>query len=169
MAGFNAAAPRSATARASCPAPRHGTEGTFIDPVYGKETVRTLLVPDKINSAPIAGRSAEDMTWKHARGIGGQLSVDGFRLAMSAFEQIDGVSIFSNPKIIVATEKEAVVDMTTKLPNLTMTTSRTGTQQDQLDISARLEVIPGEKGDKDGKGRGLFAGEAFFSWASASK
>ena len=170
MAGFNAGGTEIRDSARILPGTGvTGTEGTFIDPVYGKETVRTLLVPDKINSAPIAGRSAEDMTWKHARGIGGQLSVDGFRLAMSAFEQIDGVSIFSNPKIIVANEKEAVVDMTTKLPNLTMTTSRTGTQQDQLDISARLEVIPGEKGDKDGKGRGLFAGEAFFSWGISVK
>jgi len=116
-----------------------------------------------------AGRSAEDMKWREARGISGQLSVDGFRLAMSAFEQIDGVSIFSNPKIIVANEKEAVVDMTTKLPNVSMTTSRTGVQNDQLDISARLEVIPGDKGDRDGKGRGLFAGEAFFSWGISVK
>ncbi|HQQ92471.1 MAG TPA: secretin N-terminal domain-containing protein, partial [Kiritimatiellia bacterium] len=153
------------------------SEGTFIAPVYGKETVQTILTPTEIPAAAItsegltkgAGRSAQDMMWKQARGIGGQLSVDGFRLALSAFEQMDGVSIFSNPKIIVANEKEAVVDMTTKLPNLTMTTSRTGTQQDQLDISARLEVIPGDKGDKDGKGRGLFAGEAFFSWGISVK
>ena len=116
-----------------------------------------------------AGRSAEDMKWREARGISGQLSVDGFRLAMSAFEQIDGVSIFSNPKIIIANEKEAVVDMTTKLPNVSMTTSRTGVQNDQLDVSARLEVIPGDKGDRDGKGRGLFAGEAFFSWGITVK
>ncbi len=170
MAGFNAGGTETRDSARILPGTGiTGPDGTFIDPVYGKETVRSLLVPDKINSAPVAGRSADDMTWKHARGIGGQLSVDGFRLAMSAFEQIDGVSIFSNPKIIVANEKEAVIDMTTKLPNLTMTTSRTGTQQDQLDISARLEVIPGDKGDKDGKGRGLFAGEAFFSWGISVK
>ncbi len=152
-------------------------DGTFIDPVYAKETVQTIIAPTEIPGAAItsdgltkgAGRSAEDMKWKQARGISGQLSVDGFRLAMSAFEQIDGVSIFSNPKIIVANEKEAVIDMTTKLPNVSMTTSRTGVQNDQLDISARLEVIPGEKGDRDGKGRGLFAGEAFFSWGISVK
>lgn len=147
------------------------------DGVAGKERVDVLLTPTEIPGAAItpegltkgAGRSAEDMSWKRARGASGQLSVDGFRLAMSAFEQIDGVSIFSNPKIIVANEKEAVVDMTTKLPNVSMTTSRTGVQNDQLDISARLEVIPGDKGDRDGKGRGLFAGEAFFSWGISVK
>lgn len=143
----------------------------------GKMEADVLAVSTEIPAAAItseglsggAGRSAEDMKWKQARGISGQLSVDGFRLAMSAFEQIDGVSIFSNPKIIVANEKEAVVDMTTKLPNVSMTTSRTGVQNDQLDVSARLEVIPGDKGDRDGKGRGLFAGEAFFSWGITVK
>ena len=147
------------------------------DGVAGKERVDVLITPGEIPAASMtadgltkgAGRSAEDMSWKRARGASGQLSVDGFRLAMSAFEQIDGVSIFSNPKIIVANEKEAVVDMTTKLPNVSMTTSRTGVQNDQLDISARLEVIPGDKGDRDGKGRGLFAGEAFFSWGISVK
>jgi type II secretory pathway component GspD/PulD (secretin) len=147
------------------------------DGVAGKERVDVLITPGEIPAASMttegltkgAGRSVEDMSWKRARGASGQLSVDGFRLAMSAFEQIDGVSIFSNPKIIVANEKEAVVDMTTKLPNVSMTTSRTGVQNDQLDISARLEVIPGDKGDRDGKGRGLFAGEAFFSWGISVK
>jgi len=147
------------------------------DGVAGEESVDVLVTPGEIPAASMttdgltkgAGRSAEDMSWKRARGASGQLSVDGFRLAMSAFEQIDGVSIFSNPKIIVANEKEAVVDMTTKLPNVSMTTSRTGVQNDQLDISARLEVIPGDKGDRDGKGRGLFAGEAFFSWGISVK
>ncbi|HON48560.1 MAG TPA: hypothetical protein PLZ60_12505, partial [Kiritimatiellia bacterium] len=108
------------------------------DGVAGKESVDVLVTPGEIPAASMttdgltkgAGRSAEDMSWKRARGASGQLSVDGFRLAMSAFEQIDGVSIFSNPKIIVANEKEAVVDMTTKLPNVSMTTSRTGVQND---------------------------------------
>jgi hypothetical protein len=69
----------------------------------------------------------------------------------------------------VANEREAVIDMTTKEPNLTMTTSRSGTSNDQLDISARLELIPGNLGDKDGKGKGLFAGEAFFSYGISVK
>jgi type II secretory pathway component GspD/PulD (secretin) len=124
---------------------------------------QTYLVPDKYTDAPKAGLLADDMTWRQARGVGGQLTAQDFRLTLSAFEQMDGVSIFSNPKIIVANEKEALVDITTKEPNLTVTTSRTGTTGDQLDISARLEAIPGDKGDKDGKGRGLFAGEVFFS------
>ena len=127
------------------------------------------LRPDSYPSAPVAGLSAEDMSWRRAGGIGGQLSVEGFRLAMSAFEQLDGASIFSNPKIIVANEKEALVDMTTKEPNLTVMTTRSGVSSDQIDLSARLELIPGSLGDKDGKGRGLFAGEAFFSYGIVVK
>jgi len=108
-------------------------------------------------------------THSMGRTFSGSLSMDAFTLAMNAFEQIDGVSIFSNPKIMVANEKEATVDMTTKEPNLTVTTTRSGTNGDQIDVAARLEVIPGEKGDKDGKGRGLFAGEAFFSYGISVK
>ena len=103
-------------------------------------------------------RSVEDMSWRNARGFSGQLSVDDFRLAMSAFEQMDDVKIFSNPKIIVSNGKEARVDMTTKFPNVRVTATRnTSNGSDSLDISTQLEVIPGE--DKL-----MFAKEAFFAW-----
>ena len=103
-------------------------------------------------------RSAEDMSWRNARGFSGQLSVDDFRLALSAFEQMDDVKIFSNPKIIVSNGKEARVDMTTKFPNVRVTATRnTSNGSDSLDISTQLEVIPGE--DKL-----MFAKEAFYAW-----
>ena len=103
-------------------------------------------------------RSVEDMSWRNARGFSGQLSVDDFRLAMSAFEQMDDVKIFSNPKIIVSNGKEACVDMTTKFPNVRVTATRnTSNGSDSLDISTQLEVIPGE--DKL-----MFAKEAFYAW-----
>lgn len=103
------------------------------------------------------------------RGFTGSLSMDAFALTLNAFEQMDGVSIFSNPKIIVSNEKEAVVDMTTKEPNLSITTTRSGSNSEQIDIAAKLEAIPGEKGDKDGNGKGLFAGEVFFSYGITLK
>jgi len=122
------------------------------------------------NSTRNATRSFSDTkSGSQERLFSGSLSMDAFALTLNAFEEIDGVSIFSNPKIIVANEREAVIDMTTKEPNLTMTTSRSGTSNDQLDISARLELIPGNLGDKDGKGKGLFAGEAFFSYGISVK
>ena len=103
-------------------------------------------------------RSAEDMAWRNARGFSGQLSVDDFRLAMSAFEQMDDVKIFSNPKIIVSNGKKALVDMTTKFPNVRVQATRnTSNGSDSLDISTQLEAIPGEE-------KLMFAKEVFFSW-----
>ena len=103
-------------------------------------------------------RSDLDMAWRNARGFSGQLSVDDFRLAMSAFEQMDDVKIFSNPKIIVSNGKEARVDMTTKFPNVRVQATRnTSNGSDSLDISTQLEAIPGE--DKL-----MFAKEVFFGW-----
>lgn len=119
---------------------------------------RNFMVPDSIGPAEGAGRSAADMAWANARGFSGQLSADDFRLALSAFESMSDVKIFSNPKIIVSNGKEAKVDMTTKFPNVRIQASRnTSNGSDSLDISTQLEVIPGE--DKL-----LFAKEAFFSW-----
>ena len=110
------------------------------------------------NSGSSLNRSAEDMSWRNARGFSGQLSVDDFRLAMSAFEQMDDVKIFSNPKIIVSNGKEACVDMTTKFPNVRVQATRnTSNGSDSLDISTQLEAIPGE--DKL-----MFAKEVFFGW-----
>ena len=110
------------------------------------------------NSGSSFNRSAEDMFWRNARGFSGQLSVDDFRLAMSAFEQMDDVKIFSNPKIIVSNGKEACVDMTTKFPNVRVQATRnTSNGSDSLDISTQLEAIPGE--DKL-----MFAKEVFFGW-----
>ena len=103
-------------------------------------------------------RSDLDMAWRNARGFSGQLSVDDFRLAMSAFEKMDDVKIFSNPKIIVSNGKEARVDMTTKFPNVRVQATRnTSNGSDSLDISTQLEAIPGE--DKL-----MFAKEVFFGW-----
>ena len=98
------------------------------------------------------------MSWRNFRTFSGQLSADDFRLAMSAFEQMEDVKIFSNPKIIVSNGKEARVDMTTKFPNVRVQATRNSSNgSDSLDISTQLEVIPGE--DKL-----MFAKEAFYAW-----
>ena len=110
------------------------------------------------NSGSSFNRSAADMAWRNARGFSGVLSADDFRLALSAFERIDDLKIFSNPKVIVSNGKEARVDMTTKFPNVRVTSNRNSSNgSDSLDISTQIEVIPGE--DKL-----MFAKEAFFSW-----
>jgi len=100
----------------------------------------------------------DEMAWRNFRTFTGQLSADDFKLAMSAFEQIQDAKIFSNPKIIVSNGKEARVDMTTKFPNVRVQATRnTSNGSDSLDISTQLEAIPGE--DKL-----MFAKEVFFSW-----
>ena len=115
------------------------------------------VYPTTINAADGANRSANSMAWKNARGFSGQLSVDDFRLAMSAFEQLGEGRVFSNPKIIVSNGKEAKVDMTKKYPNVTIDSNFTGQNQNSLSVSTKLDTIPGE--DKQ-----MFAKEAFFSW-----
>ena len=87
--------------------------------------------------------------------------MDAFSLTMNAFEQLDGVSVFSNPKIIVANEETALVDMTTKEPNVSVKSTRSGTAGDQLDVTAELAVIPGVKEP--------FVKEAFFSYGISLK
>ena len=93
------------------------------------------------------------------RTFSGTLSVDDFRLAISAFESLENAKIFSNPKVIVSNGKKARVDMTTKYPYIELTSQRnTSSENSYLDYSAKLPQIPG---DKD---HGLFAGSAFFSY-----
>ena len=117
----------------------------------------TGLIPSSISQAAGAGRTADSMNWHNARGFSGQLSLDDFRLAMSAFESMSDVKVFSNPKIIVSNGKEAKVDMTTKYPNVTIDSNYTGLNSQNLSVSTKLDTIPGE--DKF-----MFAKEAFFSW-----
>lgn len=134
-----------------------GTKRQVENNVYS--TVPDVLKPDKYTdytAAPKAGLLMEDQTWRQARGAGGQLTADDFRLTLSAFEQIDGASIFKNPKIIVANEQKARIDMTTKEPNVEVE-FQAATQDGQRDsVSTKLGIIPGKNEP--------FVGEAFFSY-----
>ena len=105
----------------------------------------------------VPGEIAENMAWHNYRTFSGQLSADDFRLALSAFEQLEDTKIFSNPKIIVSNGKEALFDRTTKFPHITLT-SQHDTQSGYTKSDAKLEIIPGE--DE------LFSKKktAFFSW-----
>ena len=119
----------------------------------------TALAPTAIGDASGAGRSAANMAWRNARGFSGQLSADDFRLAMSAFESLGEGKIFSNPKVIVSNGKEAHVDMTTKFPNVELTSQRnTSTTTPYTDVSTKISTIPGNKGES------LFGGDIFYSW-----
>jgi type II secretory pathway component GspD/PulD (secretin) len=89
----------------------------------------------------------------------GALTSTQFKWVIDAFEGVDGVSLISNPKIIVANEETAVVDMTTKFPYVDVksqtTTSAAGVDKT---ITTQLQIIPGTAGS------GFCAGEAFFSY-----
>ena len=87
----------------------------------------------------------------------GTLDFSQMSITLKALEATRDAKTFSNPKIIVSSGKKAMVDMTTKYPNVKIAAKRTTGQSDSVDIAANLDPIPGE--DKF-----MFANEAFFSW-----
>ena len=87
----------------------------------------------------------------------GTLNFSQMYLTLKALDATEDARTFSNPKIIVSSGRKAVVDMTTKYPNVKIAAKRTTGTSDSLDIAANMEAIPGE--DKF-----MFAKEAFFSW-----
>lgn len=107
--------------------------------------------------------SAYDASKNHAssRTFNGSLSADAFKLAVNAFEQIDGATVFSNPKVIVANEESAVVDMTTKEPNVEVSFQAATSDNGSDSITTKLALIPGKEEP--------FVGEAFFSYGISLK
>lgn len=88
----------------------------------------------------------------------GTLDFSQMYLVLSALQRENDTRIFSNPRIIVASGRKAVVDMTTKYPNITVAAKRTSnSNSDSIDLDMKMAAIPGE--DKF-----MFAKEAFFSW-----
>jgi len=125
---------------------------TFTDMADGRSAF-DYRVTDYLKPSTIS----EGMDWHNYRTFSGQLSAEDFRLALSAFEQLEDTKIFSNPKIIVSNGKEALFDRTTKFPHVTLN-SQHDTQSGYTKSDAKLEIIPGE--DE------LFSKKktAFFSW-----
>ena len=109
-----------------------------------------------INDSTLANLTANDLGYRRVGGFGGQLSVSDFSLVMSAFEQLDGAQVFSNPKIIVRNGKKAVVDMTTKYPNIKIDYQQSTESGQRDSISSSLATIPGKTIP--------WVGEAFFSY-----
>ena len=88
----------------------------------------------------------------------GALSTDQMRLVLTAFQASKDVKTFSNPKVIVTSGKEAVVDMTKKRPYVTVSAKRVlNGSNNTLDVDSRMSEIPGQ----DSR---MFAHESFFSW-----
>ena len=88
----------------------------------------------------------------------GTLDFSEMYVIMSALERENDTRIFSNPRIIVSSGRKAVVDMTTKYPNVTVSAKRTlNGNAESLDLAMNMAAIPGED-------TLMFAKEAFFSW-----
>ncbi|MEI6647110.1 MAG: secretin N-terminal domain-containing protein [bacterium] len=124
-------------------------------------TLTPNVIDDVKRTTWLGPESLDVLGAKLVTGDLGLLSVDAFKLTMNLFEQLDGVTTFSNPRVIIANEEQATIDMTTKEPNVTIRSTRTGVSMDQLDITSELTVIPGKSE--------LFVGEAYFSYGITLK
>ena len=88
----------------------------------------------------------------------GMLSVEQMRIVLAAFQGCEDVKTFSNPKVIVTSGKEAIVDMTKKFPNVVSSAKRVlNGNNNTLDVDTQIREIPG-------RDNLMFAHEAFFSW-----
>ena len=119
-------------------------------------TVSDDSVSVTLNDSTLANLTANDLGYRHTAGFGGQLSISDFGLVMSAFEKLDGAQVFSNPKVIVRNGKKAVVDMTTKYPNIKIDYQQSTESGQRDSISSSLATIPGKSIP--------WVGEAFFSY-----
>ena len=87
---------------------------------------------------------------------------DALKLVMSALETSDDVAQISNPKLIVANEEHAIIDMTTKDPYVKVTRTQEGTGADaQITYSTEMASIPMPSGDKSNV---AYIEGAFFSY-----
>ena len=119
----------------------------------GKTTYSLVGGPSTSGATTYLGSSDGSITY-----FNGTLNFSQMALTLKALDSTEDAKTFSNPKVIVSSGKKAVVDMTTKYPNVKVAAKRTDASgSTSLDIASNLEPIPGE--DKL-----MFAKEAFFSW-----
>ena len=95
--------------------------------------------------------------WADSSYFQGTISSSELHLLLQAFDEDGDTKVFANPKILVSSGKEAVVDMTTKRPYVELAAKRVvGDKNNILDVEAKLAQIPG----KDA----TFSGEVFFGF-----
>lgn len=93
-------------------------------PGSGNFVTRSVVTPnrsvsDTIGQSTAAGRTLEDSFKKTATDIRtAVLSADDFAIILSALKQMNGVSIVSNPKIVVANEETATIHIGENEPNI---------------------------------------------------
>ncbi len=115
-------------------------------------------------STPLATVPYASSGYSLAKGDGdvtffnGTLDFSQLYLVLYALQGNEDARVFSNPKIIVSSGKKAIVDMTTKYPNVSIAAKKTiNNNNESVDLDMKMSEIPGE--DKF-----MFAREAFFSW-----
>jgi type II secretory pathway component GspD/PulD (secretin) len=106
-----------------------------------------------IDTSQSPGRSSANLSH-----VNGTIGMSELSVILRALETSEDARTFSNPKIIVSSGKRAMVDMTTKYPNVQVAAKKTyNTSGSSTDLDMKMAAIPGE--DKF-----MFAKEAFFSW-----
>lgn len=134
------------------------TTDTFID---ATRSISSELISETLTGSSNGKNYDKTKTRTDTHTFAGSLTADAFKLALNAFEQLDGASIFSNPKVIVANEESARVDMTTKEPNVEMQYQAATSDNGSDSITTKLGIIPGKEEP--------FVGEAFFSYGISLK
>lgn len=134
----------------------------------GDAGISRQRIPDNISKysqTTKSGMSGSSQSYEFINGgtadnsyFQGMLSVKEMSIVLSAFQGSADVKTFSNPKVIVTSGKEAIVDMTKKYPNIVSSAKRViNGNNNTLDVDMQMKEIPG-------RDNLMFAHEAFFSW-----
>ena len=119
----------------------------------------------KYSQSSVSGMKGNTQSYEFTKGgtadnsyFQGMLSVDQMKIVLAAFQGCEDVKTFSNPKVIVTSGREAIVDMTQKFPNVVSSAKRVlNGNNNTLDVDTQMREIPGNDNL-------MFAHQAFFSW-----
>jgi len=88
----------------------------------------------------------------------GTLSAQNLQLVLAALQENQDNRLIANPRVVVGSGKSALVDISTKRPNVIISARRTtGNGNNNFDVDSKIQVIPG-------KDKLMFADESFFWW-----
>ena len=129
-----------------------------LDAGFNERYVEGVSTYNSDGSFTIANDADKGVNKANLSHLNGTLGMSELYAVLRALESSEDARIFSNPKIIVSSGRKAIVDMTTKYPNVKISAKRTvNGDSNSLDLDMQMSSIPGE--DKM-----MFANEAFFSW-----
>ena len=134
----------------------------------GSAGISRQRIPDNISKysqSTVSGMKGNSQSYEFTKGgtadnsyFQGMLSVEQMKIVLAAFQGSEDVKTFSNPKVIVTSGKEAIVDMTTKRPNVILSAKRVlNGNNNTLDVDTQMREVPGND-------ELMFAHQSFFSW-----